>query len=112
MTTTLLDALYGLNTSLDNLARALQSGEPDQVLAAEMPIAEAVHRLAARPPRGDADGAALRASLIAIRVSLGQCQSLGWCIVDLTNTLYQGEYGSKGRLGRPSAPAPSVTSRN
>jgi len=111
VTTTILDALGRLNASLDNLARALQSGGTDQVLDAEAPLAEAVHQLAVLSASADRHPAELRDSVIAAQVSLLRCQSLGSCAVDLANAISRSGYGWTGMRLRSEVPAPSVISR-
>jgi hypothetical protein len=119
VTTTILDALGRLNASLDNLARALQTGEADEVLDAEAPLAEAVQQLSTLSRQRGAPGAIeeridappLREGVIAAHVSLLRCQSLGNCAVDLADAISRSGYGWTGMRVRSEIPVPSVNSR-
>lgn len=106
------DVLGRLHATLENLAASLESGESGRVLDAEAPLAEAVHQLTALAHCGPIDPANLRSRLIAIRVSLLRCQTLGRCAGDFADAISQAGYGSSGaRLGA-RLPGASVTARS
>lgn len=111
-TPTVRDVLGRLHATLENLAGALETGDSERVLDAEAPLAEAVHQLTALAHRGPIDPAALRDRLIAIRVSMQQCQTLGRAAGDFADAISQAGYGSSGaRLGA-RIPGASVTARS
>ena len=111
MTQTVRDAVGRLHATLENLAAALEAGRPEGVLDAEPSLAEAVHRLTGLTHPGRLDQASL-ASLIAVRVSIERCQSLGRCAGDFADAISPAGYGSSGsRLGART-PGVSVTARS
>jgi hypothetical protein len=97
MTPTLLDAIGRLQSSLDQLARALVSAEPEDVLAAEAPLATAVTALTAFRRRDTGDLTGLPEAIAGIRATVCRCQSLG-ASADQFSRAVLGEpsYGRRG----------------
>jgi hypothetical protein len=104
-----LDALTRVQLALAQMADALASGEADAVLAAEAPLADAAHQLAAlaRTPTFT-DGltpAALRRAVLETRAGLGRCERLGGSMAAVAATVFpQIVYGPGPRMGRATAP--------
>jgi len=100
--TTAPDSLQQLQTALDGLASALESGRADDVLAAETPLAAAVAALAATDLRALAavsDPATLAAGVDTLRTSLFRCVRLGRTSAGLLDCLIpRAAYGRGGTL--------------
>src|SRR5262245_21656376 len=98
------DAIEKVHTALRGLERALESGQPDAVLAAEQPLAEATSALGAIERAAVTDPIGLRARLLEARLALQRCRALGEASGDLLETVYptRSNYDREGqRLLRP-----------
>ena len=96
--TTTPDVLPQLNAALDGLSLALQSGDPDAVLAAELPLAAAVHALAQLDRSSIVPSPALAVTLLETRRAVERCVRLGQTSADLLSILTnQVTYGPEGR---------------
>jgi hypothetical protein len=97
--TTTPDSLDRLQAALDALADALEHGRPDDVLAVEVALGEAVRDLQAGQPF---DAAArsddLRRRLLNIRLTMQRCEALGSAVRELSEAMQPPvEYGRRGR---------------
>jgi len=72
-----IDAIERVHAALTGLAKALESGQPDDVLAAERPLADATGTLATIDHASLTDPVHLRARLLETRLALERCRSLG-----------------------------------
>lgn len=108
-----LDAIERLHTALTGLAHALESGRPDQVLAAEQPLADAAGALSGVDRATLTDPVHLRARLLATRLALARCRALGDLNADLINAMYPANtsYGRGGERRVRTASPPSVNSQ-
>ena len=108
-----LDAVTRVHSALARLARALESGQPDQVLAAEPSLAEAAGGLGAIDTRQLSDPQTLRARLLETRLALERCRVLGDASADLIGAMYPSEssYGRAGRRQVRATSAPTVNSQ-
>jgi hypothetical protein len=114
--TTVPDILVQLNVALDGLSAAMQSGDPEAVLAAEVPLSAAARAVAAIDPATVAPSASLAAALLEVRCAVERCIHLGRTSGDLLAIVTgQSSYGPTGRhvAGAPSrhTHAPEVTCR-
>lgn len=110
------DAVEQLSDALNGLASALESGEPDAVLAAEAPFERAVQSLASAVRARDARGpeaAKLGPSVAAIRARLAACHRLGETASGLMTAMFtpQTAYGRKGTLIGARLAPPVLESR-
>jgi hypothetical protein len=107
------DALDRVNDELKRLAEALESGQPDRVLAVEQPLAEAASALADVGRVALGDEVRLRARLLETRLALDRCRSLGDASADLIGAMWPSEtsYSRKGARSAPATGRPSVTTR-
>jgi hypothetical protein len=112
MTMTLLDAIDRVREALDELASALASGEPANVLAAEEPLGSAVSALAqAAPPANDVERAAVPRALHTVKTALKRCETLGRTADDFVRAVFPDPaYGRRG-LQLVSSRASHFTSR-
>jgi len=110
--TTLPDALTAVETALEGLSVALCTGQPDVVLSAEEPLADAVRRLIAAPPPESADDRARAYEGIrAVRIALLKCQLLGRSSAGLQQLMTpQSAYTPTG-YGAPAARPVSLETR-
>jgi len=94
-----LDAVDRVHDALTGLAEALETGQPDRVLAAEQPLAQAAAALATVDRRAPADPARLRARLLEARLALDRCRALGRSSADLIGTILPAHtaYGPSGQ---------------
>jgi hypothetical protein len=105
------DALDRLTLALDGLARGLESGRPDAVLAAEAPLASAVgafsradlESLAARPD--------VRAAVMNVRLAMRRCQTLGANAADIATALIPADYGATGQRANAWTAPPTIVTR-
>jgi hypothetical protein len=105
------DALTRLTVALEGLASALESGDPDQVLAAEAPLGTAVSalrgvELGSLARRDDA-----RAAILQARLALARCRTLGHAAGRLTAIVTANGYGPSGHHTSQPVPASTVTTR-
>ena len=107
------DCVDRLRIALDRLAGALASGDPDAVLACELPVADALRGLrgtARTVTAGEADR--VRSLVSDARAALLRCRRLGETVVAIAAATANAPQGY-GRLGTP-VPArarTTVTSR-
>jgi hypothetical protein len=101
--TTLPDALTAVESALEGLSVAMSTGQPDAVLSAEEPLAEAVrHLLAAPPPGSEDDRDRAIAAIRAVRLALLKCQLLGRASAGLQHVVApQSAYTTNG-YGAPA----------
>lgn len=100
---TVSDVLIRLTAALDNLARAMESGEPTAVLDAEAPLATAVSALRSVDLRTIRQHPNARAALLEVRLGVARCRTLGHASAQLLSVLTSGDpvAGGYGRSGRP-----------
>jgi hypothetical protein len=77
------DAIENLRTALNALADALAAGRPDDVLAAEAPLAVATADFAKTDFRQFAHDPVVRAALMEARLALARCVALGKSAAEL-----------------------------
>lgn len=106
-----LDAVTRVQQALTTLARALESGRPDEVLSAEPSLADAASHLSAVDTRQLADPQTLRARLLETRLALDRCRALGDASGELISAMYPSE-SSYGRAGRRQVRATPVATVN
>jgi len=110
--TTAPDVLLRLNAALDLLSAALESGDAGEVLAAEQPLASAVHALTAVDRSLVTPSPALGRLLLETRLAVERCRSLGESSSDLLSIVTrQATYGPRGRRvpARPAATVEALT---
>src|SRR6185503_14184652 len=91
------DAVARMRTALDELAAALESGEPDAVLAAEAPLATAVGAFSTIDRQALANDPRIGSALLEMRLTIARCRSLGRSAADLgAAMLPQTAYGLPG----------------
>jgi len=99
---TLREAVENVHTALTGLAKALETGDPEQVLAAEQPLAEAATALTGFDRATLTDAVNLRARLLAARLALERCRALGEASAELLDALYPNSgYERSGGQRRP-----------
>jgi len=108
-------AIDRLRLALDDLARALASGDADAVLQAEPPLAEALRALASVEVAG-LDSAArwrVRQQLDAALGALARCEALGDVVHDYAAAVSEPStgYGRGGRRPARATLAPVLDSR-
>jgi hypothetical protein len=97
MTTTLLEALERVREALDELARALASGDASAVLAAEEPVGSAVAALSAAKPATGNDKPGLSPAIHSVRAAMTRCEALGRTADDFLRAVFpQPAYGRRG----------------
>jgi hypothetical protein len=108
-----LEAIERVHAALTGLARALETGQPDQVLEAEQPLAEAAGALATFDRAALTDPVHLRARLLETRLALARCRALGDTSAGLIGAMYPAEtsYGPTGHRRLRTAPSPTVNSQ-
>jgi len=108
-----LDAVERVHTALTGLAEALETGQPDRVLAAERPLADAAAALAVADRRTPPDPARLRARLLQARLALDRCRALGQASGELIGALWPGQtgYGASGQRQTRAVSRPTVNSQ-
>jgi hypothetical protein len=108
-----LDAIERVHTALTGLARALESGQPDHVLAAEQPLAEAAGALATIDRAALKDPVHLRARLLETRLALQRCRSLGEASAELLERVHptRSNYERDGQRRLPAVPSRAVNSK-
>jgi hypothetical protein len=107
------DAIDRVTHALAGLAAALTTGQPDQVLAAERPLFEAVSGFAAL---GRAPGPLpvdLRARLLEARLAIARCRALGDASADLIATIFPSltSYGPSGAAETRATTSSTVATR-
>jgi len=97
---TVLDQARGLRQALDGLSAALASGDADEVLRAEAPLADAV-AACARPAAALGDADAVRAELSLASRLLGRCRASGMALAAVLEATLSvlGRDGSYDRHG-------------
>ena len=101
------DALDRLSLALGELAVSLETGQPDLVLAAEAPVAAAVHALTTSDLKELAGRPDLRAAVMNVRLAMARCQTLGGAAAAVAATIVPADYGASGRR-RSRSPLPST----
>lgn len=105
------DALTRLTLALDGLASAMETGQPDAVLAAEAPLATAVSALRQADLRALAATPDARNTVLAVRLAVARCRTLGHASGMLAAVVGGQGYGPSGQRLQPKAPAATVISR-
>jgi hypothetical protein len=110
--TTASEALTRVQDALDTLRRALETGRPDVVLAAEGPLSASVlHLSASERSVAPADRGDVRQRLLETRLALTRCRTLGDASAELAAAAWpQAAYGPKG-LPMTRAWSPTVSAR-
>src|SRR5262245_1407531 len=100
------DAIENLRTALNALADALAAGRPDDVLAAEAPLAEATADFMKTDFRQFAHDPIVRAALMDARLAMARCVALGRSAAELAAVVLPfSAYGrAGGRVATPSRP--------
>jgi hypothetical protein len=108
------EVLHRVNSALDGLASALESGDPDAVLAAEVPLATAVTALASLPAMiGATSSPELALALLNTRLAVSRCLALGRSSSDLLAVVTSTPgYGPAGRVHRRAERSSTVESRS
>ena len=108
-----LDAIERVHKALTGLARALESGQPDEVLAAEQPLAEATGALATIDRGSLTDPIRLRARLLETRLALQRCRALGDASSELLERVYptRSNYDRDGLRRLRATPSRAVNSQ-
>ena len=93
-----VDAVDRLRLATERLADALASGQPDAVLACELPLVDAVRSL--RSARGTvtaADRDEIRRLTTAVRAAVARCRAMGDTVAAiLTAAIVPHGYGRRG----------------
>jgi len=82
------DAIEKVHAALTGLAKALETGDADTVLAAEQPLVEAATALTGIDRAVLTDAVHLRARLLETRLALERCRTLGDASADMLDALY------------------------
>jgi hypothetical protein len=95
------DPLVRLQTALDALTNALESGRADAVLAVEPAIAEAVREVErAAPSMSVHDRAEVRRQILKLRLTVFHCAAIGQAVGDLATAMQPAQsYGRQGQAG-------------
>lgn len=113
--TSVLDDLRTVKGAVATLAVALTGGMPDEVLAAEAPLAAAVNRLEGRclGPTSPAEAEEIRRLVLDIRFTMTRCQALGTLSAELLRVFTPSGYGRTGGRARTAPPVilPTLDSR-
>jgi hypothetical protein len=105
------DVLDRLLEALDGLARVLETGSPEAVLAAEVPVAAATGALRAAGLARIAGRPDARAAIMNVRLAIARCEALGASAGAIAAVLAPSGYGPAGAHLPPAAMAPTVTTR-
>jgi hypothetical protein len=107
-----LEAIVTLNTSLDEVTRALAAPDADALIAAESRLASALADLAPPSPLAADTRPLVAAEVARARASLARCRILGAALADATRLVLaaQGHAADYGRAGGSAAP-PAVDIR-
>jgi hypothetical protein len=99
------DPLIRLQTALDALTNALESGRTDAVLAVEPAIAEAVRDLErAAPSMNIQDRAETRRQILKLRLTIFHCAAIGQAVGDLAVAMQPSpSYGRQGQTNSTAA---------
>ena len=105
-----LDAIQQLQAALDSLASALESGQPDAVLAAELPLAAAVGSFSGLDKASLARDPETPSALLDLRLAVARCRAMARAASDLGTVVHgHASYGRTGarpmRFGRSSTVA-------
>ena len=101
-------AIRQLQTALDQLASALESGRPEAVLAAELPLASAVGDLSTVDKHVLASDPDAPVALLELRLSVARCRAMGRASADLGALLFgHAAYSPTG--ARPVLPGRAST---
>lgn len=104
------DVLLRVAQALEALAASLESGRPEAVLDAELPLAAAAGALKAADPAPLTQRPDLRASIAAVRLAVARCQRLGESASAIAAIVTPSVYGAPGRPpAAPSLPATLTT---
>src|SRR5262245_53097143 len=104
------DALRRVHQALETLASALGDWQPDDVLAAEAPLAAAVRTLTTSTA-SPGELAELRRELINLRVLVSRCGSLGESAAQVEAAMFSTGYGARGGRLRLARVQPTIASR-
>lgn len=100
------DALDRLTRALDGLAVSLESGRPEEVLAAEGPVAAAAHALGTSDLTELARRPDVRAAVRNVRLAMLRCHTLGASAAAVAAAIVPADYGATGRRrGRSLLPS-------
>jgi hypothetical protein len=105
------DALDRLTLALDGLARSLESGRPDVVLAAEAPLAAAVGAFSVADLGALASRADVRAAVMNVRLAMQRCQTLGDNAADIAAAIIPAGYGATGQRANAWTMPPTIVTR-
>lgn len=105
------DVLDRLTLALDALARGLESGRPDAVLAAEAPLAAAVGALSTADLASLAARPDVRAAVMNVRLAVQRCQTLGDNAADIAAALIPAGYGATGQRANAWTAPPTIVTR-
>jgi hypothetical protein len=98
------DALDRLTVALDALARVLERGEPDAVLAAEEPVADATAALSQADLEQLARRPDARMAILNVRLAMARCRALGASAREIATLTAPADYGPSGLRRRWIAP--------
>jgi hypothetical protein len=105
------DALDRLTLALDELARSLESGRPDAVLAAEAPLAAAAGALSTADLDALAARPDVRAAVMNVRLAMQRCQTLGANAADIAAAIIPAGYGATGQRANAWSAPPTIVTR-
>lgn len=105
------DAIENLRSALNALADALAAGRPDDVLAAEAPLAVATADFAKTDFRQFVHDPIVRAALMDARLAMARCVALGRSAAELAAVLlpFSGYGPAGGRVTAAMRPASVVS---
>ncbi len=107
--TTFPDSFHRVRRALDALADALTSGSPDDVLAVEEDLRQAVASFRADALPQDVSAALVRQHLLALRLRVQRCERLGTAFSDLApRPATTSGYTRTGRADVVREPAPAL----
>ena len=102
MTSDAPDVLNRVHEALHGLAAALESGDPEAVLDAEVPLATAAAALSRLTPVSIPHTPAIARTLLNTRLAVDRCLTLGQASADLLAIVASGPgYDVAGRHPRP-----------
>jgi hypothetical protein len=102
------DAIQQLQAALDTLASALESGQPDAVLAAELPLAAAAGAFSGLDKANLARNPQAPSALLDLRLAVARCRAMARAASDL-GTVVQGHAAYSRSGARPMRLARSFT---
>ena len=103
MTSDAPDVLNRVHEALHGLAAALESGDPEAVLGAEVPLATGVAALARLTRSSVPHSPAIAQAVLTTRLAVGRCLALGQVSSELLAIVAGGPgYDPAGRHPRPA----------